>query len=411
MQTSDSRLPLLDYCRFVAASSVLSFHYFWNGIANQKITSLDHVDALTAWARYGYLGVELFFMISGYVIFMSARRRSTSQFIVGRATRLYPAYLVAMLITTCFALWLGSGETRVNLRQVLGNIAFYQPWHHQRFVDGVYWTLMIEVKFYVAVAVLIAIGGQRYFDAVFKLWPMLMLVAFALGHGAWDDPEKGSFALLGGYYAFFASGALFAIIRDRPSIWANVSLAISTALGIRFCVAIVAAHGTPAETIVTAAILCSFTLMFFVVNWSAGGRVTSLPAASLLGALTYPLYLVHAHIGYMLLSRFGSTQHRFLSYALTIGFVFLLAWAIHEIVEVRWAGFWRNCFGRIVGIAERPFDYLARVLAQWRGRGIEATSEAREQARPVQGHDSAAFEDQAPRVPALKPSVPFNMDN
>jgi peptidoglycan/LPS O-acetylase OafA/YrhL len=411
MQTSDSRLPLLDYCRFVAALSVLSFHYFWNGIANGKITSLDHVEALTTWAKYGYLGVELFFMISGYVIFMSARRRSTSQFIVGRAVRLYPAYLVAMLVTTCFAIWLGSGETSVNIKQVIGNIAFYQPLHHQRFVDGVYWTLMIEVKFYFAVAVLIAVGGQKYFNALFKAWPVCMLIAFAVGGGAWNDPERGAWTLLGGYYAFFASGALFAIIRERASAWAYAALAISTALGMRYVLAMASVHGTQTEIVVTAVILCFFTLMFFLINWSADGRVTSLPAANLLGALTYPLYLVHAHIGYMLLSRFGSTEYRVFSYTLTIGFVFLLAWLIHEIVEVRWSAFWRSCFERVVGIAERPLKYLVRIPVQWRDRRVETSPNLRERGTPVQGSDAASFEDGMPRAPALSADAPFNVDN
>ena len=393
MQTSDSRLPLLDYCRFVAALGVLSFHYFWNGIANQKITSLDHVEALTAWARYGYLGVELFFMISGYVIFMSARRRTTSQFIVGRTTRLYPAYLVAMLITASIATWLGSGETSVSVKQVLGNMLFYQPLHHQRFVDGVYWTLMIEVKFYLAVAVLIAIGSQRYFNALFKAWPVLMLIAFAVGKGGWSDPERGNWTLLGGYYAYFASGALFAILRERGSLWGYGALAISTALGVRFALAMAAVHGTPTEVGVTAVIICSFTLMFFVINWSADGRIATLPAAGLLGALTYPLYLVHAHIGYMLLSRFGSTQYRFASYAATIAFVFLLAWLIHEIVEVRWAAFWRSCFEFVVEMAERPIRHVARLRREWRDGRVAGPAHLRDGGIPIQRADAAVGED------------------
>jgi len=368
MKTSDSRLPLLDYCRFLAALAVVSFHYFWNGIQNGKISSLDHVDALTSWARYGYLGVDLFFMISGYVIFMSARRRTASQFIVGRAVRLYPAYLVAMLVTAAFAACIGTGETAVSLKQVLGNVLLYKPLHHQRFVDGVYWTLMIEVTFYAAVAVLIAIGTQKHFNKLFQVWPLLMLGAFLLGHGDWMDPQRGNWPLLGGYYAFFASGAIFAILSERATAWGYASLALSTALAARYALALMLPGATPVEVVVTACLLASFTLVFVVINWSSGGRVATLPAAGFLGALTYPLYLVHAHIGYMLLSRFGSIEYRATAYVLTFGFVLLLAWIIHELVEVRWAPFWRSFFEGVVGGVRWPASYVARRRSAWRER-------------------------------------------
>jgi peptidoglycan/LPS O-acetylase OafA/YrhL len=368
MPTTDSRLPLLDYCRFVAALSVLSFHYFWNGIANGKLTSLEHVDALTVWARFGYLGVDLFFMISGYVIFMSARRRTTAQFIVGRATRLYPAYLVAMLVTSAFAVWLGAGGTAVTARQVLGNVLFYQPLHRQHFVDGVYWTLMVEIKFYVAVAVLIAAGAQRHFELIFRLWPLAMLLAFVFGAGDLGDPNRGNWAIFGGYFPFFAMGALFAILRERKSAWTYACLLVSAGLGLRYALALVARDSTTGELLTTGVLICAFAALFFVINWSADGRLPKLPGAALLGALTYPLYLVHAHIGYMLLYRFGSNEHRFASYTLTIAFVFLLAWLLHDLVEVRGAGFWRSLFESAVDIAQRPFRYVARRRADWRRR-------------------------------------------
>ena len=57
------RLDLLDYTRLFAALSVMCFHYLFNGIGNGKISSLTHIDGLIDVAKYGYLGVELFFMM------------------------------------------------------------------------------------------------------------------------------------------------------------------------------------------------------------------------------------------------------------------------------------------------------------------------------------------------------------
>ncbi len=339
MKRSSSRLPLLDYLRFLAALSVVSFHYFWNGIGNGKLTSLDHVDALTVWAQYGYLGVDLFFVISGYVIFMSAARKSLFDFIVGRAVRLYPAYLVAMLTTACFAFAIGSGGTRVTVKQVLGNMLMYYPLHRQPFVDGVYWTLMIEINFYIAVALIIAVGLQKHLQLVAKCWPLLMLAALALG-------EQGR-VMLGGYYAFFACGALFAILRDRFSWFAAGSLLVGMGLAMNFALPGGGSDFSTPGWVVTGAIVAGIFAAFFVVNASAG-RITSLPGSDLLGGLTYPLYLVHAHIGYMLLSRYATIEHRALSYALVFLFVLGLAYALHEIVEIRQAAFWKRCFERLL---------------------------------------------------------------
>ncbi|HEX7638299.1 MAG TPA: acyltransferase, partial [Burkholderiaceae bacterium] len=291
----EKHLPLLDYCRFAAAAGVLCFHYFWNGIGNGKLSSLDHVDALTVWARYGYLGVDLFFMISGYVIFMSARHRSATQFAVGRLLRLYPAYLFAMLTTACVAHFLGAGGTAVTLRQVLGNLLMYQPLHHQRYVDGVYWTLMIEIRFYGAVAILLALGLQRRLGLIATLWPLVMLAALATGRGGWLDPHRGERLLAGGYYAFFASGALLAMLREKQAATTWLALAASTLLGLRYAVGLAGAEAggpaDPAQPWVTGAIVLSFTPLFLAVNASAG-RIRRLPLATTLGALTYPLYLV-----------------------------------------------------------------------------------------------------------------------
>ena len=351
----EKHLPLLDYCRFAAAAGVLCFHYFWNGIGNGKLSSLDHVDALTVWARYGYLGVDLFFMISGYVIFMSARHRSATQFAVGRLLRLYPAYLFAMLTTACVAHFLGAGGTAVTLRQVLGNLLMYQPLHHQRYVDGVYWTLMIEIRFYGAVAILLALGLQRRLGLIATLWPLVMLAALATGRGGWLDPHRGERLLAGGYYAFFASGALLAMLREKQAATTWLALAASTLLGLRYAVGLAGAEAggpaDPAQPWVTGAIVLSFTPLFLAVNASAG-RIRRLPLATTLGALTYPLYLVHAHIGYMLLSHFATPANRWTAYALVIATVLALAWALHELVEVRMAPFWRAVFERLFSVFE-----------------------------------------------------------
>ncbi|WP_426625934.1 acyltransferase family protein [Leifsonia sp. McL0607] len=92
------RLALLDILRLVAALAVLFFHWlFW--APTHGATAFESTP-VTWLAAYGFLGVQLFFIISGFVIFLSASGRTAFAFATGRATRLYPAFWAGVLLTT-----------------------------------------------------------------------------------------------------------------------------------------------------------------------------------------------------------------------------------------------------------------------------------------------------------------------
>lgn len=338
MSFSSVRLPLLDYLRFIAALGVVCFHYFFNGIENGKLSSLDHVPAVIAWAKYGYLGVDLFFIISGYVIFMTAGRRTTGQFIVSRAVRLYPAYLVAMLITAIFSYYIGGAQTSVRLLQVLANIFMYQPLHRQDFVDGVYWTLIVEINFYVMIALFLALGFSSRLNTFAILWPAIMLFATIL--------HKGNWPLLGGYYSLFAGGALLSILRLKFNWSALGALFLCYGLSIEYVLRDLTAHAD-SSVVITVTLITAFYLVFGLVHISARWKL-KLPFSKKLGELTYPLYLLHAHLGYMLLSRYANAQNRWTAYAIVFMFVLLLASLINYLVERKMADYWYRFFGAVV---------------------------------------------------------------
>lgn len=75
------RLIGLDLVRFFAAMSVVLYHY----TARHGSTSFE---TLSVFTKFGYLGVPLFFMISGYVISLSAANRTASEFLISRFIRL-----------------------------------------------------------------------------------------------------------------------------------------------------------------------------------------------------------------------------------------------------------------------------------------------------------------------------------
>src|SRR5436189_153841 len=94
------RLYEIDLFRFLSAAAVVLFHYTYNF---QHIAPADMMAfPYFSWApvtKYGYLGVHLFFMVSGFVVLMSAAQGSARRFVTSRAVRLLPAFWVCCTAT------------------------------------------------------------------------------------------------------------------------------------------------------------------------------------------------------------------------------------------------------------------------------------------------------------------------
>ncbi|QFS50342.1 acyltransferase family protein [Nostoc sphaeroides] len=350
------RIAALDYLRFIAAISVVCFHYFVWGIVGGKISSIDYIQDIVRYAKYGYLGVDLFFLISGYVIFFSAVNRSPEQFAVSRAVRLYPAYVTSVLFTSFFAFFWGGDKMHVYLNQILANLIMYQPLHRHPFVDGVYWTLMYEINFYLMVFVLLFIGLSRHLNTLFKLWPFLFLIAKLNG---WDG-----LPLLGGYYCYFAAGALFALSSAKRDYIAFIGIGICFWLSIDFNLHLLYTDMNTSTIFFSkywvAFLITLFYLGFFLISFPKIASL-QLPASRILGGLTYPIYLIHAHFGYMFISHFADQNNRLNIYLLTISIVLLISLFIHRAIEIRFGSFWKSFFEIIFG---RPIFFVRNILFQ-----------------------------------------------
>lgn len=347
------RLELLDYGRFFAAILVVLFHYTFNGIANGKITSISHMAPIIEITKYGYLGVELFFMISGYVIFFSAKNRTASEFAVSRVIRIYPSYWFAVLFTSCFALQWGGDLMSVDPVKIIANLTMLQSFVGIGHVDGVYWTLVYEISFYAAVVVILLCGLQKNLNSLFICWPILFCIALLF--------DKQSLPYLGGYYYYFAAGAIFAVLKENPNWFAALSLLTSFLLCIYFSSAQAAqltqSKGVEYSPIIIGIIVAIFFVFFGFMN-IAKAQSLRLPLSGTLGALTYPVYLIHAHFGYMFINKFSTEETKLVVYLLTISIVVCVAFLMHKIVEEMFSYFWRNLFTKTIG---RFIDYLHKI--------------------------------------------------
>ncbi|QZN84622.1 acyltransferase [Cellulomonas sp. C5510] len=293
------RLGVLDLLRLVAAVSVVLFHLTARD-HSRWAAGLPHTvfPGLAAVSRYGYLGVHLFFAISGFVILLSAWGRPARALVASRVSRLFPAYWAAVLLTATLR-WAWPGFDARTPGEVLVNLTMLQDPLGVPRVDGVYWTLWVELQFYVVVAVMARIGlTAPRVVALCAVAPAVTLVALQV-------PSVARFASLTEWLPLFCAGmAVFVIRREggRAVLWlvlvANTLTAAAVA-ATRTTSAIDAIASGPrtSPAVVAAGVVLVVGLVAAAALVPQVSRVDArwLTAA---GLLTYPLYLTHEYVGW-----------------------------------------------------------------------------------------------------------------
>ncbi|MFJ7270290.1 acyltransferase family protein [Streptomyces sp. NPDC099050] len=338
---SAPRLYALDGLRLLAALAVLSFHWtafagvpeVWGG----KVPS-DFMPDIARFTSYGWLGVQLFFIISGFVICMSCWGRKPGDFFVSRVIRLFPGYWAAVLLTAGVLLLvphLGRPGARngLDLQTVLANFTMFVSPLGYHYVDGVYWTLWMELQFYLLFAIVVTMGlTYRRVVAFCGIWAAAALLAPQT-----KIPLLESFAMPQESPFFIAGVAMFLMHRFGPNLllWGIVGfswlVAMSRIGGMKHTYE--NATGHPLSWTVVAAII---TLCYLVIIMVALGHLDRIQWKwlTVAGALTYPLYLIHQEAGWTLihwLRTLGIGSGAALAIALAVAL--LTAWLIHRVVE------------------------------------------------------------------------------
>ncbi|MFI6504035.1 acyltransferase family protein [Nonomuraea typhae] len=331
MRNIQDRLYEIDGLRIVAALCVVFYHYTFSAWAGGA--SPVAFPAESALSQYGYLGVDLFFVISGFVVLMSAWGRTPGQFAISRAIRLYPAYWAGLALTTMITLALGAGIFTITIPQILANLTMFQAVIDVPNVDVVYWTLWSEMRFYFLILVLTMIGMTRG-RVLAVLWGWLA-VTFAVELGVL--PKVADLVVQSEYSHYFIAGmALFLLYRFGLN-W-QIALIVPVCLGNAVFRAIGFSEqvGRRYHVAFSPVAITVIVTLIFVVMLLVALRVTKPLATRRLvvaGGLTYPLYLLHAHIGVIAFNRLGGAVNR---YALLFGLVAVMclaAYAVHRYLE------------------------------------------------------------------------------
>ena len=172
----------LDVLRIMGAISIVLFHYTFRGYAADNMSIL-YFPFLGEIFKYGFLGVFLFFILSGYTIILSSRNKSFFNFLYSRVLRLYPSFCIAVCITSIAALLFESDQYHVDLKQFFLNLTMLGDYIGVPPVDGAYWFLFVIINFYFIVSLIILLNLMKFQKYIAGIWLALSLVTlFYDGH-------------------------------------------------------------------------------------------------------------------------------------------------------------------------------------------------------------------------------------
>lgn len=276
------RFQELDVFRGIAAFAVMLFHF------SSRYPSVYSPGTELGWSfDYGHYGVQLFFMISGFVIFLTLSRcKTASDFIVSRVSRLFPAYWAAMSLTATVGLLWPLPDQHYSIYQLAINGTMLQSYLYVPSIDGVYWTLSYELGFYAVMLALYLFGVVRHVHAIVLIW-----LAAAAVNAVWPLPFRLQLLAVLPYAPLFMAGLLFHEVwlkRATVKTWLLLALCLAGACVLE-------------ENVVGRWLMPVFFLLF----WAAvSGHMRWLLNRPLLwlGSISYTLYLVHQMLGFRLIA-------------------------------------------------------------------------------------------------------------
>jgi peptidoglycan/LPS O-acetylase OafA/YrhL len=324
---SKSRNNAVDALRAILILSVMFFHYFvyWA----PPYTATDHYHyqhTYPHWIGIGSLGVHVFFAVSGYVITMTLERsRDLSDFLFRRFARLFPAYFCCSLLTFAFLKVSNSDLYAITFFDWLASLTVHADRIGFKFVDGSYWSLGVEVRFYIWVAIFFFLLKSRFWIGM-VFFGLLAVVQdmFSL--------HFTNFWLLGAYIAFLLLGMSFRYFEEGNKLAGTCTFAVGLLLYVLRApgLAIAGQHVLWANLYV----LALLSGLFVATNTKLFDKV-NFGVLSYLGRLSYCFYLLHQAIGVTIIERINRTLllPELLVVTVAAMFTLLLAAAIYHGVE------------------------------------------------------------------------------
>ncbi|MGQ4517805.1 acyltransferase family protein [Dermabacteraceae bacterium P13077] len=330
------RFRELDGFRGIAALGVVATHF-----TNNYESLYPNLPKMPFLATYGPIGVQLFFLISGYVILMSALRAARpSDFVVSRASRLYPTYWIAVTLSIILTVVTRFPDSDMSWGARLANYTMFQRWFLVPNVDDVYWTLAVEMQFYVLIFLLLVVTKAKlsektivFFTAAWCL-VALPLAFWGYGYAHGIDPQnvatKAKIVLNLGlveWAPLFSCGMMAFLGRTRDRRYFRLALLFAAQAVLEAFLL----HDAQTATAVAVVVAC-----FLVVVARKRTRLLLLAPIQFYGKISYSLYIQHSIPGLLLLGALAPIIGTWLSLLVALLLVTVLATGLHLVGE-EWA--------------------------------------------------------------------------
>lgn len=327
-----ARQSELDALRGIAAIGVVLCHYFTNA-RELGFTEFDF--------RLGSYGPHLFFMISGYVIFMTLERtQRLRDFAYSRFTRLFPLYWICVLLSMATINHFQLSPNGIGLVQLLGNLTMLQTWLKIEDIEVSYWTLGVELKFYALAAAFICLrnfmtgvssrdeeereasaGNVRIWlrehitiERLCAFW-LAMVVLFRVADYVRPLPHVISLLLILNYAHFFVAGIMYYLLKKYGFSLLRSGLIIA-ALPLAYL-----AEGAETTLITAACLGVFYAFVSGSLQWICYQPLV------FMGSISYAQYLIHGSVGKAIMISFAGVG-LWSSMAMAIAISTLLAWIL-----------------------------------------------------------------------------------
>lgn len=353
-----SRLDNIDLLRALAIVSVLAYHY-----TSRWPLDLIRADSLPFRFDLGWSGVDLFFMVSGFCIFMTLDRcRTLATFWARRFARLQPAYVLGVALTFAVVTAFGLPGNQVSVKVALGDLAWFDLHPAWGYVDGAYWSLVVELEFYFCFGLIYFLVRGHH---VALAWAVFAAIGSVLVHAEewhWTLGHQltvvARTVLIAPYAPAFLIGLIAYESRERLSarMIAPVLLAITLLLV------------TPRykDHLWLGLAIAAFASLVFRLE-----RLRLPRAITFIGLISYSLYLVHQFIGLVIIRELAPAIPALLPRIVIATLaVTALAAAMFYTVELRW----QKPLARAVDpILESLIGWLPRSMRVVRRRQLDDT--------------------------------------
>ena len=300
MEKQENNIQSIQFLRGIAAFSVLLLHT--NLFAN------------------GWMGVELFFIISGFIIPYSMYNKNYrvsdfGSFFIKRISRIEPPYIVSIAMvlllnySTTWSSWYKGPAFVVDWRNVLGHLGYLNAFTNQPWLNVAYWTLAIEFEYYLILALA--------YPLIVNKNKLILMASFFILLATTFIAVPGRHIIV--YFPFFLMGIALFLFKIQKIKFIEYLIMTTIAQAVCFY-----KHGPTLFVVAIATLLCIY-------------YIKKVPKPFLLlGTISYSLYLTHN----VMVSRFMALSARYVQYVninvvyiACVLFCLLIAWLFYIAVE------------------------------------------------------------------------------